>query len=84
MQSSDLTKAPLPTRQYWQLPDKRAAATRGQHVFRKQMITINIARIANSVKGHYKSVDIVVLNCQKCNQCFKGHNYPGLLFEGVL
>ena len=31
------------------------------------------------------NVDIVLLNCQKCNhQCLKGHKYLGLLFEDVL
>ena len=29
-------------------------------------------------------VQIVVLNCWKCNQCLKGHKSLGLLFEGVL
>ena len=37
-------------------------------------------------KGHNVNVDIVVLNCQKCNQCLKcqvsGHKSLGLLFEG--
>ena len=59
----------------------------------------NIARIANTVpcrsflKSHYEHVQIVVLNCQKCNQCLNalhciaignGLKYPGLLFEGEL
>ena len=39
-------------------------------------------------KGHNVIVNIVVLNCQKCNQCLKcqvsGHKSLGLLFEGVL
>ena len=39
-------------------------------------------------KGHNLIANIVVLNCQKCNQCLKyqvsGHNSLGLLFEGVL
>ena len=39
-------------------------------------------------KGHNVNVNIVVLNCQKCNQCLKcqvsGHKSLGLLFEGVL
>ena len=39
-------------------------------------------------KGHNVNVNIVVLNCQKCNQCLKcqvsGHQSGGLLFEGVL
>ena len=30
------------------------------------------------------NVEIVVLNCQKCNQCLKRHKYLGLFFEGVL
>ena len=30
------------------------------------------------------NVRIVVLNCQKCDQCLKGHKSPGLLFQGVL
>ena len=29
------------------------------------------------------NVQIVVLNCQKCNQCLKGHKSLGLFFEGV-
>ena len=29
------------------------------------------------------NVDIVILNCQKCNQCLKGHRSLGLLFWGV-
>ena len=38
----------------------------------------NIARIANAVPVTLYSrvtlnVDIVILNCQKCNQCLKGH-----------
>ena len=36
-------------------------------------------------KGHNVNVNIVVLNCQKCNQCLKcqvlGHKSLGLLFE---
>ena len=36
-------------------------------------------------KGHNVNVNIVVLNCQKCNQCFNcqvsGHKSLGLLFE---
>ena len=39
-------------------------------------------------KGHNVIVNIVVLNCQKCNQCLKcqvsGHESQGLLFKGVL
>ena len=39
-------------------------------------------------KGHNVIVNIVVLNCQKCNQCLKcqvsGHNSLRLLFEGGL
>ena len=38
-------------------------------------------------KGHNVNVNIVVLNCQKCNQCLKcqvsGHKSLGLLFEDV-
>ena len=33
------------------------------------------------IKGHNVIVDIVVLNCHKCNQC---HKSLGLIFEGVL
>ena len=49
----------------------------------------NIARIANAVPVTLYSrvtmnVEIVVLNCQKCNQCLKGHKSLGLVFEGVL
>ena len=37
-------------------------------------------------KGHNVIVNIVVLNCQKCDQCLKcqvsGHKSLGLLFEG--
>ena len=29
------------------------------------------------------NVEIVVLNCRKCNQCLKGHKSLGLFFEGV-
>ena len=40
------------------------------------------------IKGHNVIVNIVVLNCQKNNQCLKsqvsGHKYRGLPFEGVL
>ena len=52
----------------------------------------NIARIANAVPVTLYSrvtmiVNIVVLNCQKCNQCLKcqisAHKSIGLLFEGV-
>ena len=36
-------------------------------------------------KSHNVNVNIVVLNCQKCNQCLKcqvsGHKSLGLLFE---
>ena len=40
-------------------------------------IILNIARIANAVPVTLYSrvtvnVEIVVLNCQKCNQCLKG------------
>ena len=38
-------------------------------------------------KGHNVNVNIVVLNCQKCNQCLKcqvlGHKSLGLLFEDL-
>ena len=49
----------------------------------------DIARIANAVPITLYSrvsmnVEIVVLNCQKCNQCLKGHKSLGSLFEGVL
>ena len=49
----------------------------------------NIARIANAVPANFFSrvtgnVEIVVLNCQKCNQCYKGHKSVGLPFKGVL
>ena len=30
------------------------------------------------------NLEIVVLNCQKCNQCLTGHKSPRFLFEGVL
>ena len=51
--------------------------------------TKNIARIANAVPVTLYSrvtmnVEIVVLNCQKCNQCLKCHKSFGLVFEGVL
>ena len=47
----------------------------------------NIARIANAVPVTLYSrvtvnVEIGVLNCQKCNQCLKGHKSLGLFFEG--
>ena len=39
-------------------------------------------------KGHNVNVNIVILNCQKCNQCLKcqvsGHKCLGLIFESVL
>ena len=46
-------------------------------------------RIANDVPATLYSrvpmnVEIVVLNCQKCKQCLKGHKCLVLLFEGVL
>ena len=49
----------------------------------------NITRIANAVPVTLYSrvtmnVEIVVLNCQKCNQCHKGHKSLGLIFKGVL
>ena len=49
----------------------------------------NIARIANAVPVTLYSrvtmnVEIVVLDCQKCNQCLKGHKSLGLVVEGVL
>ena len=51
--------------------------------------TKNIARIVNAVPVTIFSrvtmnVEIVVLNCQKYNQCLIGHKFLGLLFEGVL
>ena len=40
------------------------------------------------IRGHNVIVNIVVLNCQKCNQCLKCqvsyHKSLGLFFEGVL
>ena len=52
-------------------------------------ISKNIARIANAVPVTLYSrvimnVEIVVLNCQKCKQCLKGHKSLGLVFGGVL
>ena len=49
----------------------------------------NIARIANAVPVTLYSrvtvnVEIVVLNCQECNRCPKGHKSVGFLFKGVL
>ena len=51
--------------------------------------TKNIARIVNAVPVTIFSrvtmnVEIVVLNCQKYNQCLKGHKSLGSVFEGVL
>ena len=51
--------------------------------------TKNIARIANAVPVTLYSkvtmnVGIVVLNCQKCNQCLKGHKSLRLVSEGVI
>ena len=49
----------------------------------------NIAKIANAVPVTLYSrvtvnVEIVVLNCEKCNQCLKCHKSIGLLFESVI
>ena len=49
----------------------------------------NIARIAKAVPVTLYSrvtvnVEIVVLNCQKCNQCLDGCKSLGMFFEGVL
>ena len=49
----------------------------------------NIARIANAVPVTLYSrvtmnVEIVVLNCQKCILCLKGHKSLDLLLEGAL
>ena len=49
----------------------------------------NIAKIANAVPVTLYSrvtvnVEIVVLNCQKCNQCLEGRKSLGMFFEGVL
>ena len=46
----------------------------------------HIARIAIAVPVTLYSmvtvnVEIVVLNCQKCNQCLKGHKSQGLLSD---
>ena len=30
------------------------------------------------------NVEIVVLKCQKCNECLNVHNFLGLLFKAVL
>ena len=48
----------------------------------------NIARIANAVPVTLYSrvtvnLESVVLNCQKYNQCLKGHKSPVLFFEDV-
>ena len=58
-------------------------------IYEIQLIVKNIARIANAVPVTLYSrvtvnVEIVVLNCQKCNQFLKGHKSLRLLFEGVL
>ena len=50
---------------------------------------INIARIANAVPVALYlrvtvNIEIVVLNCLKCNQCLKGHKSLGLFCAGVL
>ena len=57
-----------------------------EDIFIKQK---NIARIATAVPVTLYSrdtmnVEIVVLNCQKCNQCLQGHKSQELVFEGVL
>ena len=49
----------------------------------------NIARIANAVPVTLYSmvtvnVEIVVLNCEKCNQCLEGRKSLVMFFEGVL
>ena len=51
--------------------------------------SVNIARIANAVPVTLHSrvtmnIEIVALNCQKCNQCLKCHKSLRLVFEGVL
>ena len=66
----------------------------GHHQSAQRHWMENIARIANAVpchslfKGHNVNVNIVVLNCHKCNQCLKcqvsGHKSLGLLSEGAL
>ena len=49
----------------------------------------NIARIANAVPVTLYSrvtvnVEIVVLNCQTCNQCLRGHKSLGVVFVIVI
>ena len=55
----------------------------------EKVLNLNIARIANAVPVTLYSkvtmnVGFVVLNCQKCNQCLKGHKSLGLVSEGVI
>ena len=57
--------------------------------FSIKLLNRNIARIANAVPFTlYSRVtmndEIVVLNCQKCNQCPTGHKSLGSFIQGVL
>ena len=87
------------TRKFTQIHIKLLLITNSIDTYRKTQSNLNmcdyqkrnenIARIANAVPVTLYSrdtmnVEIVVLNCHKCNQCLKGHKSRGLVFEGVL
>ena len=70
-------------RSIWSRPQTPSNSGKSEHDVWKNLKKKNIARIANGVTVTV-NVEIVVLNCQKCNQCLKGHKSLGLFFEGVL
>ena len=58
-------------------------------VFAVGRVSLNIAKIV--ILSHIalywrmiKNIDIVVLKCQKCNECLNVHKSLGLFFEAVL
>ena len=60
----------------------------GVHFSKKHRKNCECCHHHSLFKGHNVNVDIVILNCQKCNQYLKcqvsGHKSLGLLFEGFL
>ena len=79
----------VPSHMYLASRDCSAVVSKVMNVMVTDKSTKNIARIANAVPVTLYSritvnVEIVVLNCQKCNQCLKCHKSFGLVFEGVL